>query len=185
MTLFADPAEGCAGPICETCEPLPHSGGGQARLTGALSPAGGLHLECTDGLAGEFCYLLTSRGITLPGMNAFSGRLCLMGQLGRYAPNTATNMGDGAFNSMGVFDAAGVYQNQAGTSTTGTGFDVPTTLPRPLLGTSSGETPLLPAVVPRPGYGRGSGLLQRGRSGLLGPPRLGFRTFPEVKTGPG
>ena len=140
MEIEASVVEGCAGPICETCEPLPHSGGGQAHLTGSLSPVGGLHLECTDGLAGEFCYVLTSTEYGLPGVNAFNGRLCLTGSIARFAPLTASNSGNGAFNSMGSFDAAGVYQNMAGTSSIGSGFDVPLNLPPPITGAARGQT---------------------------------------------
>jgi hypothetical protein len=38
-------------------------------------------------------------------------------------------------NSIGRFDAGGVFQNLAGTSTVGSGFDLPATLPSPPGGT--------------------------------------------------
>ena len=37
----------------------------------------------------------------------------------------------GGTSSVGQFDAAGVFQNISGTSTVGTGFDVPQALPSP------------------------------------------------------
>ena len=46
------------------------------------------------------------------------------------APNVRQYIWQGtALNSVGQFDAAGVLQNLVGTSTTGSGFDVPADLP--------------------------------------------------------
>ena len=54
---------------------------------------------------------------------------CLNAPLGRYDLNVAANQNAPALASIGVFDAAGVLQNLVGTSTVGSGFDVPTTVP--------------------------------------------------------
>ena len=61
-----------------------------------------------------------------PGIPVSDGALCLGAPIGRYG----TTAGPG-LNSIGRFDAAGVLQNLFGTSTTGTGFDVPAVLPSP------------------------------------------------------
>jgi len=47
----------------------------------------------------------------------------------RYNPQVATNQGLPQLNSLGQFDGAGQFQNLSGTSTVGSGFDVPTELP--------------------------------------------------------
>lgn len=115
-----------------TCDPAqPHYLGGTADLStstlGAATPSG-LHLECTDGPAGEFGFFLVSSGDSLV-LPVFQGILCLDAPQGRYNPSIAGNQGIPALNSIGVFDAAGVLQNLAGNSTVGSGFDVPTELP--------------------------------------------------------
>ncbi len=44
-------------------------------------------------------------------------------------------------NSIGRFDALGNFENLVGTSTTGYGYDIPTTIPTPIGGTiSAGST---------------------------------------------
>lgn len=52
------------------------------------------------------------------------GTLCLGASIGRY--NAAYG---GIGNSLGAFDENGVFENLAGTSTTGYGFDLPARLP--------------------------------------------------------
>tara|TARA_R110002126_G_scaffold47327_1_gene132560 strand:+ start:481 stop:1479 length:999 start_codon:yes stop_codon:yes gene_type:complete len=114
------------------CSPAsPHYLGGWATLvnssffTGAGS---GLHLECTDGPPGEFGLFLisTDHSSSLP---IFNGVFCLDSPFGRYNSKVAANQGLPQLNSAGLFDAAGVLQNVAGTSTVGSGFDVPLELP--------------------------------------------------------
>ena len=63
-------------------------------------------------------------GVSLPNSN---GRLCLLLGAGNYVGRY--NVSGSQFNSLGQFDAAGVLQNQVGTSATGPGFDVPTSVP--------------------------------------------------------
>ena len=56
---------------------------------------------------------------------------------GRYNVTT----GSGNLNSIGLFDTSGVLQNQVGTSTVGSGFDVPLNVPIPGIGSiMTGET---------------------------------------------
>ncbi len=114
------------------CDPAnPHHLGGSATLAastlGAATPSG-LHLECTDGPAGEFGFFLVSSGSTTA-LNIFNGVLCLDSPQGRYNPQVATNQGLPSLNSLGVFDGSGALQNIVGTSATGSGFDVPSQLP--------------------------------------------------------
>jgi hypothetical protein len=113
------------------CSPATNnSTGAPAVLAGTMGSGVGsdLHLEITGGVPGELAYLLAGNeataGFVVPGGN---GPLCLVGtpsaQLFRY------NVDGGTSNSIGLFDASGVWQNYFGTSTTGYGFDVPTTIP--------------------------------------------------------
>ncbi|MCP3882906.1 MAG: formylglycine-generating enzyme family protein [Sulfitobacter sp.] len=85
-----------------------------------------LHLEVTQGVPGELAYFLVGNEATL-GVVTSNGLNCLVGtgtaQVFRY------NVAGGFSNSVGRFDSAGVFQNLAGTSLTGTGFDVPDTIP--------------------------------------------------------
>lgn len=124
MTLYAEDGEGCDGPVCETCTANMNSQGGTVLLDGMLSGSD-LHLEATGGPSGEMGYFLVSLEQSLPA----TGGLCLGGSIARYAPGTAATSGNPSFNSMGAFDAAGIFQNMSGTSTSGTGFDVPAALP--------------------------------------------------------
>ncbi|MEZ5975572.1 MAG: hypothetical protein R3E96_12245 [Planctomycetota bacterium] len=78
------------------------------------------------GPAGEFGYVRVGTAASDTGIPLSNGRMCLgiaAGNIiGRYTVA-------GAQNSIGQFNAAGVLANLAGTSTTGTGFDVPVTVP--------------------------------------------------------
>ncbi len=118
-----DPCE-----VIFSCTPLPNSTTMTTLLTGMFtgSPGTGLHLEATQGPPTQFGYFLIGTGLQSPGMLVGSGRLCLAtsspNMIGRY------NFG-GSTNSIGQFDAAGVLQNLVGTSTVGSGFDVPTAIP--------------------------------------------------------
>jgi hypothetical protein len=113
------------------CNPANNNSTGfPAVLTGSWGSGVGsdLHLEMSGGVPGELAYLLAGNeataGFLVPGGN---GPLCLVGtptaELYRY------NVDGGSSNSIGLFDASGVWQNYFGTSTTGYGFDVPTTIP--------------------------------------------------------
>ena len=105
-----------------------NSTGAPAVLTGNWGSGVGsdLHLEITSGVPGELVYLLAGNESTA-GMPISNGQFCLIG--------TATaqffrfNVAGTDMNSMGGFDATGTMLNAAGTSATGFGFDVPSTLP--------------------------------------------------------
>ena len=120
------------------CDPAsPHYLGGSADLStstlGAATPSG-LHLECTDGPAGEFGFFLVSTGSGLT-LNIFNGVLCLDTPQGRYNPLVAGNQGLPQLSSVGVFDAAGRLRNLVGTAPSTPvgpdffGYDVPLELP--------------------------------------------------------
>ncbi len=111
------------------CVPLPNSTGVPTLLTGTMGSGvgSGLHLEATSGPPTQFGYFLIGTGVTAPGLPIASGILCLDtspgNAMGRYSV-TGTSM-----NSIGIFDGAGILQNGVGTSTVGSGFDVPSTIP--------------------------------------------------------
>ncbi len=130
-------------PVLEPfCDPQENNSTGfPTKLIGDFEAPGGtgLHLEAEYGPAGQFGFFLVGTGITEPGVMISEGRLCLssaVGDLiGRYT------IPGGAMNSVGQFDGSGILVNLVGTSTVGTGFDVPLELP--FLGTptiSVGET---------------------------------------------
>ena len=134
---------GCdAGGFDTFCDPMdPNSTGASTTLSGSLNlgVGSGLHLEATDGPPGEFGYFLIGTAPSDPGLVISQGRLCLAvsggNGFGRY------NVTGGNLNSVGQFDAAGVLQNLPGTSTSGTGFDVPLNVPIPGFGNiQAGET---------------------------------------------
>ena len=111
------------------CDPMnPNSIGMSTTLTGSMGTGvgSGLHLEAAQGPSNQFAYFLVGTGVSDPGIVISQGRLCLSvsggNVFGRY------NV-PGALNSVGLFDAGGVLQNQVGTSTVGSGFDVPATVP--------------------------------------------------------
>ncbi len=119
-----------SGPGVPFCDPMDvNSTGMPTTIAADLSAPGGsgLHLEATNGPATEFAYFLVGSGFTEPGLNLSNGRLCLAtgggNSIGRY------NVTGTTWNSIGAFDAAGVLQNAAGTSSVGSGFDVPATIP--------------------------------------------------------
>ena len=110
------------------CDPANANSTGQpTRLTGTMGSGvgSGLHLEASQGPPGEFGYFLIGTTFVEPGILISQGRLCVSGAIGRY------NALGGNLNSTGQFDAAGIMQNFVGTATStgGSGFDVPTTIP--------------------------------------------------------
>tara|TARA_R110002072_G_scaffold69483_16_gene168513 strand:- start:367 stop:2610 length:2244 start_codon:yes stop_codon:yes gene_type:complete len=116
------------------CHPAsPHHDGESVSLCdstyGAATPSG-LHLEASQGPAGEFGFFLVSGGAN-SNLPIFNGVLCLDLPLGRFNPQIATNQGLPVLNSVGQFDASGRLQNLSGTapSSGGSGFDVPLQLP--------------------------------------------------------
>ncbi|MBL6719904.1 MAG: C-type lectin domain-containing protein [Planctomycetes bacterium] len=89
-------------------------------------PGGGvLHLEATGGPPGEFGIFLVAAQSSAP-VTISAGDLCLAPPLGRYAAAAGPGL-----NSIGQFDGGGRLANFAGTSSVGTGFDVPAVLPAP------------------------------------------------------
>lgn len=107
---------------------VPNSTGVPTTLTGTLGSGigSGLHLEVTNGVPNDIGYFLAGNEAT-PGVVTGNGLLCLVGtgtsRVYRYS------LSGGASNSIGRFDSAGVLQNIVGTSVTGSGFDVPNTIP--------------------------------------------------------
>ncbi|MEZ5975630.1 MAG: hypothetical protein R3E96_12555, partial [Planctomycetota bacterium] len=112
------------------CEPAATNSTGQAaRLRGnsTTAPGSGVHLEVDQGPPTSFGYFLVGTGAAATGIPVSQGLLCLAAtgtnQIGRY------NVVGGALNSVGQFNAAGELVNLVGTSTVGTGFDVPSEIP--------------------------------------------------------
>ncbi|MCP5023328.1 MAG: hypothetical protein GY930_16350 [bacterium] len=107
----------------------PNSTGLPTRLSGTLNmgPDAGLHLEADQGPPNQIGYFLVGPSMATPGFSIGQGRLCLisnaMHPIGRY------NVAGTSMNSVGLFDASGVLVNMVGTSSVGTGFDIPTDLP--------------------------------------------------------
>ncbi len=129
MIITGSTACGNVGVGTPFCDPMDiNSTGLPTTLTGNFTaPSGsGLHLESAQGPPGEFGYFLIGTGVSDPGIVISNGRLCLAvtggNQFGRY---NAT----GTLNSVGQYDAAGIMQNFVGTSSVGSGFDVPLTVP--------------------------------------------------------
>ena len=110
------------------CSPSNNSTGSPTSLAGTTRHGIGshLHLEVTGGVPGEIGYFLAGNEKTA-GVAVGNGMLCLVGTgtsaLYRY------NAAGSSSSSFGLFDSAGVLQNLVGTSTSGTGFDVPDTIP--------------------------------------------------------
>ncbi len=97
-------------------------------MTGAVGNGAGsnLHLEVTQGVPGEIGYFLVGNEATA-GVATSNGLFCLIGT--GTAAFYRYNVSGGGSNSVGLFDATGVLQNLVGTSTVGSGFDVPSTVP--------------------------------------------------------
>ncbi len=111
------------------CDPgSVNSTGASAVLSGAFGTGTGsdLHLNVTSGVPGQLAYILVGNEVT-NGVVISNGLFCLVGtstsQFFRY------NVAGTDMNSIGGFDASGMMINASGTSTTGFGFDVPSTIP--------------------------------------------------------
>ena len=120
------------------CDPAsPNSTGAPVSLaSSSLSGPGVLHIEADGGPLDQFGMVLVSASFADPGVAVSDGQLCLGAPIGRYGAGAGAGL-----NSIGRFDAAGVLVNLFGTSATGTGFDVPATLPSPPGGViTTGET---------------------------------------------
>ena len=126
--LLAFRIVGLSRPLLAFCEPAQaNSSGFPSRLLGNFGSGSDsdLHLDAISGPPNQFGYFLVSGCYDDTGVQISQGRLCLSGAIGRY------NVTGSQFNSIGQFDAAGQFQNFAGTSSVGEGFDVPTSLPLP------------------------------------------------------
>ena len=93
----------------------------------------GLHIEATGGPPGEFGFVITSASGGAPTPVAH-GILCLGWPWSRYTQQVALLHGLPRLDSHSRFDATGRLRNQVGTSTVGSGFDVPLELPLSPLG---------------------------------------------------
>ncbi len=129
--LRADSSNNCivGGPMVfgtPFCDPgAMNSTGAPVQIEGTLIPGVGstLHLEATGGPPNQFAYFLVGSGVAAVPTPISQGFLCLSSVggnfIGRY------NLPGTVLNSLGSFDSGGVLQNFFGTSTVGTGFDVP------------------------------------------------------------
>ena len=121
-----DSGGGVGTPFCSPANA--NSTGVPAVLTGSTGTGVGsdLHLEINDGVPGQLAYMLAGNEATV-GIPVSNGQFCLVGtptaQFFRF------NVSGTDMNSIGGFDATGTMINAAGTSTTGFGFDVPSTIP--------------------------------------------------------
>ncbi len=114
-TTFCDPANN-------------NSTGAPAVLAGTWGTGVGsdLHLEITGGVAGQLAYMLVGNEAT-SGQTISNGQFCLIGTT--TAQFFRFNVAGTPMNSIGGFDATGTWINASGTSATGFGFDVPSTIP--------------------------------------------------------
>ncbi|HPF14826.1 MAG TPA: M12 family metallo-peptidase [Planctomycetota bacterium] len=103
------------------CDPMDSNSTGEPTVMFAIAVGGGpIQLEAIHGPPGQFASVLVGTGVDDPGVVLGSGRFCLALQtpnyFGRY------NIFGGALNSIGIFDADGVYRNLVGTSQGGHGY---------------------------------------------------------------
>ncbi len=123
------------------CDPaVANSTGLPTRISGTWSQESqsGLHLDAFQGPANQFAYFLIGTGVSEPGLAIGQGRLCLA--LGGGQGFARYNVIGDVRNSIGRFDSGGILRNLAGTSSSGSGFDVPTQI-SPALGTiTAGST---------------------------------------------
>ena len=110
------------------CTPAGGNSSGQAVTLASSGPSGPgvYHFEAEGGPLDQFGILLISAGFSPQGTVVSQGRLCLTAPIGRYGSTAGPGL-----NSIGRFDSAGVLQNLAGTSSVGSGFDMPAVLPSP------------------------------------------------------
>lgn len=119
--------DGGGGPALFCSPANPNSTGNPVTLASSdQSGAGVYHLEAEGGPFDQFGIFLVAAANIPSGIPVSDGLLCLSAPIGRYT----TTAGPG-LNSIGKFDAAGIFQNLAGTSTVGSGFDVLAVLPTP------------------------------------------------------
>ena len=132
MMMTIEVPSGGGGPGTPFCDPNENNSTGvPTNMTAAFGSGSGsdLTLNSNDGPPSQFGYFLVGTAVNDPGIMIpmSNGRLCLLlgggNSLGRY------NVGGSQFNSLGRFDAAGDLINQVGTSASGAGYDVPTTVP--------------------------------------------------------
>jgi hypothetical protein len=125
--------DGCSGSGMNTgtpfCSPAALNSTGASTVLSGMTGSGvgsGVHLEMTGGPVGQLAYMLVGNEATA-GITVSNGQFCLVGtataQFFRY------NVGGTDMNSIGGFDPTGTWINAVGTSTTGFGFDVPSTIP--------------------------------------------------------
>ena len=95
-----------------------------------FSGPGVYHLEAEGGPVDQFGAFIVAATPNTAGVPVSQGLLCLAPPLGRYTPTAGS-----AQNSVGKFNAAGVFENLFGNSSVSTGFDVPAALPDPPGGT--------------------------------------------------
>ncbi|MCA9000722.1 MAG: hypothetical protein KDB61_02280 [Planctomycetes bacterium] len=105
-----------------------NSTGTPAFLSGTFGSGVGsdLHLEVTGGPPGQLVYILAGNEAT-SGVAISNGTFCLIGTA--TAQTYPFSVAGTDMNSISGFDATGTMANASGTSTTGFGFDVPSTLP--------------------------------------------------------
>jgi len=119
---------GLGSPLDLFCDPAnANSTGNPVTLAASsLSGPGVVHLEANGGPLDQFGIFVVSATSVDPGIPVSDGRLCVGAPIGRYTSTAGPGL-----NSIGRFDASGTLVNLFGTSSTGTGFDVPAVLPSP------------------------------------------------------
>ncbi len=128
--LLVDGVGDCAIATSTFCDPMDANSTGLPTVATAIPQAGigaGVRLEASQGPPGQFGYWHVGTAATEPGIVIGEGRFCLditnFNRYGRY------NQAGNPMNSVGQFDAQGIFLNLVGTSQTGTGFDVPIDIP--------------------------------------------------------
>ncbi|MDF1837086.1 MAG: hypothetical protein P1V35_04400, partial [Planctomycetota bacterium] len=114
------------------CDPMDQNSTGQStRLSATLVPGtvDRVHFDATQGPPSQFGYILVGNGSSDPGLSLGQGRLCLSTSVTSFVYRF--NLAGTRFNSLGRFQPDGTLGNISGTSATGSGYDLPTTLPSP------------------------------------------------------